>query len=71
MPSVPVYMRDANCEKIGKVAEKTGETVGQIIYELVENNLNAIFKTDTNVTRIKNGWRARSYKVDNFKNIEK
>ncbi len=71
MPSVPVYIGEANCEKIRKVAEKTGETIGQIINELTENNLNAIFKINTNLTRIKNGWRARGYKVDYFKDMDK
>ena len=71
MPSVPIYIREANCEKIRKAAEKTGKTIGQIINELTENNLNTIFKTNTTLTHIKNGWRARSYKVDHFKNIEK
>ena len=68
---MPIYIREANCEKIRKVAEKTGETIGQIINELTENNLNAIFKTNTNLTRIKNGWRARNCKMDHFKNVEK
>ena len=39
MPSVPLYIREANYEKIRKVAERTGKTIGQIINELIENNL--------------------------------
>jgi len=39
MPSVPIYIREANYEKLRKTAEKTGKTIGQIINELIENNL--------------------------------
>jgi len=46
---VPVYICEANCEKIRKAAEKTGKTIGQIINELTENNLNTIFKTNANL----------------------
>jgi len=67
MPSVPVCIGEANCEEIRKAAEKTDKTIN----ELIENNLNIIFKTNTNLTHIKNGWHTRSYNVDHFKNIEK
>jgi len=48
MPSVPVYIGEANCEKIRKVAEKTGKAIGQIVNELAENNLNTILRTNPN-----------------------
>jgi len=67
VPSVPVYIGEANCEKVVKVAEKTGKTIN----ELIENNFNVIFKTNTNLTHIKNGWCVRSCKVDHFKNMDK
>jgi predicted DNA-binding protein len=39
MPSVPIYIREANYNKIKKVAEKTGKTIGQIINQLIEKYL--------------------------------
>jgi len=39
MPSVPIYIREANYEKLRKTAEKTGKTIGQIINELIETNI--------------------------------
>jgi predicted DNA-binding protein len=39
LPSVPIYIREANYDKIRKVAEKTGKTVGQIINQLIEKYL--------------------------------
>jgi len=39
MPSIPVYIREANYQKLRRTSEKTGKTIGQIINELIENNL--------------------------------
>jgi predicted DNA-binding protein len=39
MPSIPVYIREANYQKLRRASEKTGKTIGQIINELIENNL--------------------------------
>jgi predicted CopG family antitoxin len=39
MPSVPVYIREANYNKLRKVAEKTGKSIGQIINQLIEKYL--------------------------------
>jgi predicted DNA-binding protein len=39
MPSVPIYIREANYQRLRKTAEKTGKTIGQIINELLENSL--------------------------------
>jgi predicted DNA-binding protein len=36
LPSLSVYIRQANYEKLRKTAEKTGKTTGQIINELIE-----------------------------------
>jgi len=38
MLSVPIYIRQANYEKLRKASEKNGKTIGQIINELIEEN---------------------------------
>jgi hypothetical protein len=35
MPSIPVYIRKANYEKIRRRAEATGKSIGAIINELL------------------------------------
>ncbi len=44
MPSIPVYIREANYQKLRKASEKTGKTIGQIINELIENGLQNIME---------------------------
>ena len=39
LPSLSVYIRQANYEKIRKVAEKNGATIGQIINKLIQEKL--------------------------------
>jgi len=39
LPSLSVYIRQTNYEKIRKVAEKNGATIGQIINKLIEEKL--------------------------------
>ena len=36
MPSVPVYLRKANYEKLRRHAEATGKSMGRIINELIQ-----------------------------------
>ena len=36
MPSVPVYLRKANYEKLRRRAEATGKSMGRIINELIQ-----------------------------------
>jgi len=42
MPSIPVYIREANYQKLRRASERTGKTIGQIINELIENGLQSI-----------------------------
>ncbi len=42
MPSIPVYIREANYQKLRRASERTGKTIGQIINELIENGLQNI-----------------------------
>lgn len=39
LPSLSVYIRQANYEKIRKVAERNSATIGQIINKLIEERL--------------------------------
>jgi macrodomain Ter protein organizer (MatP/YcbG family) len=39
LPSLSVYIRQANYEKLRKTAEKNGKTIGQTINELIEEKL--------------------------------
>jgi len=39
LPSLSVYIRQANYEKLRKAAEKNAETIGQTLNKLVEENL--------------------------------
>jgi len=36
MPSIPIYIRKANYEKIRRRAEATGKSISQIINELIQ-----------------------------------
>jgi len=36
MPSIPIYIRKANYEKIRRRAEATGKSIGAIINELIQ-----------------------------------
>jgi hypothetical protein len=39
LPSLSIYIRQANYARLRKTAEKNGKTIGQIINKLVEANL--------------------------------
>jgi predicted DNA-binding ribbon-helix-helix protein len=39
LPSLSVYIRQANYEKLRKTAEKNGKTIGQLINKLIEEKL--------------------------------
>jgi hypothetical protein len=45
MPSIPIYIREANYQRLRRAAEKTGKTVGQIINELIENSIQNVLET--------------------------
>ena len=36
MPSIPIYLRKANYEKLRRRAEATGKSIGKIINELIQ-----------------------------------
>jgi len=36
MPSIPIYLRKANYEKLRRHAEATGKSIGKIINELIK-----------------------------------
>jgi len=36
MPSIPIYIRKANYEKIRRHADATGKSIGKIINELIQ-----------------------------------
>ncbi len=44
MPSIPVYIREANYQRLRRASERTGKTIGQIINELIENGLQNIME---------------------------
>ena len=44
MPSIPVYIREVNYQRLRRASERTGKTIGQIINELIENGLQNIMK---------------------------
>jgi len=39
VPSLSIYIRQANYEKLRKTAEKNGKTIGQLINKLIEEEL--------------------------------
>ena len=39
LPSLSVYIRQSNYEKLRKTAEKNGKTIGQLINKLIEEGL--------------------------------
>ena len=39
MPSIPIYIRKANYEKIRRHAKATGKSIGKIINELIQQML--------------------------------
>jgi len=39
MPSIPVYIRTVNYEKLRRAAEKKGTSIGHVINELIEEHL--------------------------------
>jgi len=39
LPCLPIYIRQANYEKVRKIAEKNGKTIGQLINKLIEEHL--------------------------------
>jgi len=44
MPSIPVYIREVNYQRLRRASERTGKTIGQIINELIENGLQNIME---------------------------
>ena len=54
MPSIPIYIREANYQKLRRASERTEKTIGQIINELIENSLQNVVEaphlTQINVT---------------------
>jgi len=39
LPSLSIYIRQANYEKLRRIAEKSGKTIGQLVNKLIEENL--------------------------------
>lgn len=39
MPSIPVYIRTVNYEKLRRAAEKEGKSIGKVINVLIERYL--------------------------------
>jgi len=39
LPSLSVYIRQANYERLRKTAEKNGKTIGQILNKLIEEDM--------------------------------
>ncbi len=52
MPSIPIYIREANYQKLRRASERTGKTIGRIINELIENGLqNVMEAAPTNINK--------------------
>jgi hypothetical protein len=39
LPSLSIYIRQANYDKLRKTAEKNGKTIGQLLNKLIEEKL--------------------------------